>query len=457
MRPRLLACLTAGCLLIIVMLILLPRDEGNSGSQARGSSGLGPAGSFPALTAGMSARSLRSPAVFPAPSAEEIVAGKVVDFARDRTRILHAMAKHFHVQVPAEAERFFESAKSGNWEHVRQAFESLSALRKSEAGSEDLATLWPVILETYGVAEAAHDWPAQKLLDYGKDVLGSLRPGMVYVGGTDPGRFIPTLLNETSDGDRHIVLTQNALADNSYLKYIGFLYSDRLATLTPEDSSGVFQEYLANAQKRAAHDQESPNEEKQIRPGEDVRLIDGRVQVSGQMAVMAINEKLFQLLMKKNPDAAFAMEQSFPLASTYAEATPLGPIMELRVQDEQNALTQDRAAQAIDYWRATTQQLLSDPKAADSSEVRKAYSNMASEQAALFLDHKFSQQAEEGFRLSAELCPYSPEAVFRYVNLLLSQSRFEEAALVAENGAKADPDNSQFKDLFERVKALKSN
>src|SRR6185437_12103415 len=99
-----------------------------------------------------------------------------------------------------------------------------------------LGAVWPAVLETWGVAEQAHEWPAQKLLDYGDAVIGSLRPGMIYVGGTDPGRFIPTLLNETGEGDRHIVLTQNALADNTYLDYVDFLYQDRLAPLTPEDS-----------------------------------------------------------------------------------------------------------------------------------------------------------------------------------------------------------------------------
>ena len=83
------------------------------------------------------------------------------------------------------------------------------------------------ILESLGVAESAHDWPAQKLLDYGNTVLGSLRPGMVFVGGTDPGRFIPTLLNETGDGERHVIVTQNGLAAGSYLDYLSFLYGDR--------------------------------------------------------------------------------------------------------------------------------------------------------------------------------------------------------------------------------------
>src|SRR5678816_2076379 len=100
--------------------------------------------------------------------------------------------------------------------------------------------------------------------------------------------------------------------------------------------------------KRLQHDQQFPDEPKQIRPNEDVRSIDGRIQVSGQVAVMAINEKLLQALMEKNPDASFALEESYSFKNAYANATPLGPIMELRVQDEQSALTAERAAQSLD-------------------------------------------------------------------------------------------------------------
>src|SRR5207249_559684 len=145
-----------------------------------------------------------------------------------------------------------------------------------------------------------HDWPAQKLLDYGNAVLGSLRPGMVYVGGTDPGRWIPELLNETSGGEPHIIVTQNAFADSRYLDFMNTLYGDRFAALTQDDSKRAFDEYLADAQKRLQHDQQFPDEPKQLRPGEDVRITDGKVQVSGQVAVMAINEKMLQALMQKN-------------------------------------------------------------------------------------------------------------------------------------------------------------
>jgi len=60
---------------------------------------------------------------------------------------------------------------------------------------------------------------------------------MVYLGGTDEGRAIPEFLNETRDGERHIVITQNGLADGSYLKYLELLYHDQLVTLTKKTPS----------------------------------------------------------------------------------------------------------------------------------------------------------------------------------------------------------------------------
>lgn len=44
--------------------------------------------------------------------------------------------------------------------------------------------------------------------------------------------------------------------------------------------------------------------------------------------------------------------------------------------------------------------------------------------------------ADFAFRQSWALCPYSPEAVYRYVNLLLSEGRIADAVIVAEMAAK---------------------
>jgi hypothetical protein len=414
----------------------------------------------------------------PSASAKEIVAAKLNQFANNRLELACRMAAKAKVEVTPEIARFFEAAAAGNWQEVTNLFHLLRQQRdiagsgdspmwrastsltsppqegETTESAQSVKALWSPILETFGVAEEAHDWPAQKLLDYGNAVLGSLKPGMVYVGGTDPGRFIPTFLNETSDGEHHIVLTQNAFADNTYLQYVAFQYGDQLQTLSKDDSDRAFQEYLSDAQKRLQHDQQFPNEPRQVRPGEDIQFNDGKMQVSGQIAVMAINEKLMQSLMAKNPDTSFAMEQSFPFTSTYAGATTLGPIMELRVNDPQNTLTADRASQAVDYWRIAAQQLLSDPEATDSSNVRQAWSKMADDQAALLLDRKFPAQAEAAFQVANDLCPWSPESVFRYVNFLLSENRIDDALRVATTGAQADPKNQQMRDLAEQLKRM---
>src|SRR5438046_2058108 len=158
------------------------------------------------------------------------------------------------------------------------------------------------------------------------------------------------------------------------MKYMETLYGDRFSTLTSDDSQRAFQEYMADAQKRLEHDQQFPDEPKQVRPGEDIQVVDGKVQVSGQVAVMAINEKLLQTLMEKNPDLSFAIEESFPFKSLYADALPLGPLMELRARGEQNDFTAERAVESVDYWRNATQHLLADPETANAEAALKSYS-----------------------------------------------------------------------------------
>src|ERR1041385_9308450 len=88
----------------------------------------------------------------------------------------------------------------------------------------------------------------------------------------------------------------------------------------------------------------------------------------------------------------------------YATTTTLGPVMEMGVHDEQSGLTAQRAAEAVDYWRTTAQQLLTDPDIAPDSDARKAYSKLVSSQAGLLADQKFTAEAEQEFRVALELC-----------------------------------------------------
>jgi hypothetical protein len=75
---------------------------------------------------------------------------------------------------------------------------------------------------------------------------------------------------------------------------------------------------------------------------------------------------------------------------------------------------------------------------------------LASERAQLL------KEADFAFRQAIALCPYSPEAVFRYANLLVSQKRLDDARLVAETGLKFQPDNASIKGLVENLRQIPS-
>jgi len=390
----------------------------------------------------------------PAPTAEQIVGARLAQFARSRRGFAHALARQHNIQVSDDVERFFKAAESGNWEEIEAAFNQING-RNSSAGhaegrAPEVAQIWPAIIDAYGAAEQVHLWPAQKLLDYGNAVLGALRPGMVYVGGTDNGRWIPELLNDTSGGERHVIVTQNALADSSYLDYLRLQYDDRLGLLSGEESSRAFSDYIADAQKRLEHDQQFPDEPKQLRTGEDVRFTDGRVQVGGQVAVMAINEKLLQTLMQKNRGLSFAIEESFPLKGTYADALPLGPLMELGAANDQNGFTAERAAQSLEYWRATAQQVSSDPEAAVSEATLRSYSHDTVAAAHLLAAHDFAAEAEQAYRLATKLWPGNPESIGGLADLLVTSGRDNEAQQVLNDFARKYPDQ---KEALERTSA----
>ncbi|PYK99146.1 MAG: hypothetical protein DME19_09700, partial [Verrucomicrobia bacterium] len=154
---------------------------------------------------------------------------------------------------------------------------------------------------------------------------------------------------------------------------------------------------------------------------------------SGQTAVMAINETLLQKLLAKNPGLSFALEESFPFKSTYEGAVPLGPIMELRTQDGQTALTAESAAQSLDYWRTTTQRMLSDPEASSSPETLKTWSKLAVGQANLFAERNYTTEAEQTYRLSMEMWPRNIESVGNLSDLLVRTGRAEEARRLVED------------------------
>jgi tetratricopeptide (TPR) repeat protein len=67
------------------------------------------------------------------------------------------------------------------------------------------------------------------------------------------------------------------------------------------------------------------------------------------------------------------------------------------------------------------------------------------------------READFALRQAFAFCPYSPEAVFRYVQLLLNTGRLDDALLVAETCLKLDPDNPSVVDLVKTLRGYRQN
>ena len=64
------------------------------------------------------------------------------------------------------------------------------------------------------------------------------------------------------------------------------------------------------------------------------------------------------------------------------------------------------------------------------------------------------KEAEFALKQALALCPYSPEAVYRLINLLAPQNRFEEALMVAKTCLKFDPDNGAIAGLVRDLERM---
>jgi hypothetical protein len=319
---------------------------------------------------------------------------------------------------------------------------------------------------------------------FGRDIIGSIPPGSIYFGGTDPGRFVITALCKSQvNGDPFFTLTQNALADRGYLQYVRSMYGTRIYVPSDEDEERVFGQYMADAEHR--------RKANKLKPGEDVREIDGALHVSGQVAVMSINGLLAKLIIDKNPDREFYVEESFPLEWMYPHLSPHGLIMKINRQPLAG-LPAELVRRDREYWTRYIQAMIGDwmhedarvgdlvafiekvhvnhnlsgfkgdPRFIQNDAPQKSFSKLRSAIGGIYAwrggntgspdeKERMLKEADYAFRQAIALCPRSLEALFRYTSLLAWQGRTEAAVPLVESALKLQPQNVMLLNLFQQL------
>jgi tetratricopeptide (TPR) repeat protein len=337
------------------------------------------------------------------------------------------------------------------------------------------------------------------------DLNRLLEAGPIY----DSGRFaqvkisdyLQQFIAQNPQSDTRIRLNRlllEAAYPDEIAKSPGGVYPDREIYIpNPEDSQHCFQDYMEDVQRRIQLNQLTPGENVVTDPAS------GKLQVSGQVAVMMINGLLCKVIFDHNPKNEFFIEESFPLQWMYPYETPFGIIMKINrnplpeLPDEVfkrdhafwskysdrligNWITYDTSVSNIVdfiekvYLRHDYRGFQGDLKFVRDDQAQKSFSKLRSSIAGVYAWRLGAQCPEEyrqktaagtealkretefAFKQAFAFCPYSPEAVFRYINFLLQYNRMNDALLVAQICLQLDPYNDQVKNLVKQLTDFKS-
>lgn len=405
-------------------------------------------------------------------------------FAAQKEKQAQSLASSASEKLPSEFAPFFSAIQNDNWESASNNYFDMRFLI-NEARSYH-KSWWQPVLETYGAEDQFKNGNEKYFAAYANDIIQSIPSGSIYFGGTDPARFVISAMQKSQvNGDPFFTLTQNALADQTYLDYLRSIYGGKIYIPSAEISQKCFDIYYADVQQRMR--------KHQLQPGENVAVdpVTGKMQVSGQVAVMGVNALLARVIFDHNSDREFYVEQSFPLAWMYPYLEPHGLIFKLN-RKPLAELSDDVVQRDHDYWVKTVSPLIGDwlnhgtsVKAislfaqkvylrddfsgfgGDRGFVQNAYSNRmfskerssigglyawrAQHAADAAERQRMYNEADFAFRQAWALCPDMPETVFRYVEFLTQTNRAADALIVARTSLSMEPYNRQYSDLVRNL------
>jgi len=157
------------------------------------------------------------------------------------------------------------------------------------------------------------------------------------------------------------------------------MYGAKIYTPTDEDLKKCLEEYRQDAAQRLSTHQ--------IKPGEEVTVgADGKVQASGMVARIEVKGLMAKLILDKNPDREFYIEQSFPFDWMYPYLEPHGLIFKINHQPLPG-LSDTIVEQDHNCWRSLVRPMIGD-WLADDTPV---------EQVAAFAKKTFGKQDFSGF------------------------------------------------------------
>ncbi len=277
-------------------------------------------------------------------------------FAAKEAQALKFAKSDGRPQAP-EVWPFFEAGIRGNWQRVDALYTSMSArsyaFENATLDDRLKSPVWQTVNESFHAYKQCVNGDPHYIRLFSDSIMKVVPRGSIYFGGTEAGRWLPTLFSDSHEKGRPFyVLTQNQLADGLYLQYLSAMYGGFIKIPSVKDVGAAFDNYFADAVQR--------HQTGRLRQGEIVNPTnDGRWQITGPAVVAAVNGLVAKTVFELNTNRDCYIEESVPFEWMHPRLVPFGAIMKIERKPLANlgeeAIRKDHA-----FWGRICRQTIGD-------------------------------------------------------------------------------------------------
>ena len=286
---------------------------------------------------------------------------------------------------------------------------------------------------------------------FGYDMLKDLPKDSIVLGGTDPGRFVPTymILGESGQApqfkrdpkfDRRdlYIITQNGVGEPLYRKYI----ADHYGPNRPEPQN-AFERWLGRTDAYPKSPLLFPTDtEIHAAIEKEMNSPSGP---SGEPPDRALGHSVVtRLIWEKNRDKhEFFVEESFPLKWSYDYAIPHGLVYQIN-KEPLKEIPADVVEKDFAFWKKYIGDLLANPNFNKDYDAKHSFSKLRTTTGNIYLHRKMNKEAERAYREALSLWKANPESLLQLTNMLWVRLDFDGVQAIIEPAMAEDPNNEQF-------------
>lgn len=290
---------------------------------------------------------------------------------------------------------------------------------------------------------------------YGHDMLVDLPKDSFVFGGTDPGRFVPTYMvfgesfekyKRDPNFDRRdlYIVTQNALADTFYNRYIRSHYTAERPTT------------FNWIEKLLGRDKAYPEERLTFPHREDIMALfevlmrQYQANPGGmpnpQTDPVALNSAVAEWIFLRNRDKKdgtprhFFVEESFPMQWSYPYAIPHGLCYEIN-HDKLDALPPGTAERDLAWWDDYIKKLEAVPGFRNDDLAMHSFAKLRNTGGNIYSFRNMFDAAERAYKQALFMWPANTETTSNLVNLYTRLGRFKDARDLVAGYLPMDPNS----------------